>query len=143
VGAHPGPRRDEDDWSIAWTGCGCGHCDTLGAFLGSRSRRVFERPLATDGRRHVDPQIDSAGLPLNLPNHRSRKPPAGGQPDPVGEQVQNEPHAGGNLPHGAPHEKIRGAIAASTTAAPTPVRTRHSGAYDGVAYDGRPGTEAA
>ena len=41
------PPRDEDDWSIAWTGCGCGLCDTLGTFLGSRSRRVFEWPLAT------------------------------------------------------------------------------------------------
>ena len=27
------PPRDEDDWSIVWTGCGCGHCDTLGTFL--------------------------------------------------------------------------------------------------------------
>ena len=40
------PQRDEDDWSIAWTGCGCGLCATLGAFLGSRSQRVFEWPLA-------------------------------------------------------------------------------------------------
>jgi len=64
------PLRDEDDWSIGWTGCGCGLCDTLGTFLGSRSRRVFEWPLATDGRRHVHTQIDSAGLPVR---HRTRR----------------------------------------------------------------------
>jgi hypothetical protein len=36
------PPRDEDDWSITWTGCGCGLCHKLGTFLGSRSQRVFE-----------------------------------------------------------------------------------------------------
>jgi hypothetical protein len=56
------PLRDEDDWSIGSTGCGCGLCGTLGTFLGSRSRRTFEWPLATAGRRHVHTQIDSAGL---------------------------------------------------------------------------------
>jgi hypothetical protein len=35
-------------------------CGTLGTFLGSRARRIFEWPLATDGRRHVHTQIDSA-----------------------------------------------------------------------------------
>ncbi|MGQ0840720.1 2OG-Fe(II) oxygenase [Actinokineospora sp.] len=40
------PLRDEDDWSIEWTGCGCGLCDTLGTFLGSRSRQIFAWPLA-------------------------------------------------------------------------------------------------
>ncbi len=64
------PLRDEDDWSIEWTGCGCDLCDTLGTFLGSRSRRVFEWPLATDGRRHVHTQIDSAELPVR---HRTRR----------------------------------------------------------------------
>ena len=34
------PLRDEDDWSIAWTGCGCHLCDALGTFLGSQSRRL-------------------------------------------------------------------------------------------------------
>jgi hypothetical protein len=28
------PPRDKDDWSIAWTGCGCDLCDTLETFLG-------------------------------------------------------------------------------------------------------------
>jgi hypothetical protein len=64
------PLRDEDDWSIEWTACGCGLCDTLGTFLGSRSQRVFEWPLATAGRRHVHTQIDSSGLPVR---HRTRR----------------------------------------------------------------------
>ena len=68
------PPRDEDDWSIAWTGCGCGLCDTLGTFLGSRSRRVFEWPLATDGRRHVHAGIDSAGLPVRHHTRRQGRP---------------------------------------------------------------------
>ena len=68
------PPRDEDDWSIAWTGCGCGLCDTLGTFLGSRSRRVFEWPLAKDGRRHVHTQIDSAGLPVRHQTRRQGRP---------------------------------------------------------------------
>ena len=68
------PLRDEDDWSIEWTGCGCDVCGTLGTFLGSRSRRVFEWPLATDGRRHVHTQIDSAGLPVRHQTRRQGRP---------------------------------------------------------------------
>jgi hypothetical protein len=68
------PPRDEDDWSIEWSGCGCGRCDTLGTFLGSRSQRVFEWPLATDGRRHVHAQIDSAGLPVRHQTRRQGRP---------------------------------------------------------------------
>ena len=68
------PLRDEDDWSIDWTGCGCGLCDTLGAFLDSRSRRIFPWPLATDGRRHVHTQIDSAGLPVRHQTRRQGRP---------------------------------------------------------------------
>ncbi|MGO9219203.1 MAG: hypothetical protein ACLP5E_15790 [Streptosporangiaceae bacterium] len=26
------PLREEDDWSVEWTGCGCDLCDTLGRF---------------------------------------------------------------------------------------------------------------
>ena len=51
-------------------------------------------------------RVPLRSLLLNLPNHRSRKPPTRGQPDPVGEQVQNQPHAGRHLPHGAPHQKV-------------------------------------
>jgi hypothetical protein len=68
------PLRHEDDWSIEWTGCGCHLCDTLGTFLGSRSRRVFEWPLATDGRRHVHTQIDSAALPVRHQTRRQGRP---------------------------------------------------------------------
>jgi len=68
------PLRDEDDWAIGWAGCGCGLCDTLGAFLGSRTRRVFEWPLATDGRRHVHTRIDSAGLPVRHQTRRQGRP---------------------------------------------------------------------
>ncbi len=68
------PPREEDDWSIQWTGCGCGSCDTLGTFLCSRSRRIFEWPLATDGRRHVHSQIDSAWLPVRHQTRRQGRP---------------------------------------------------------------------
>jgi hypothetical protein len=68
------PRREDDDWSIAWTGCRCELCDTLAAFLGSRSRRTFEWPLAKDGRRHVHTQIDSAGLPVRHQTRRQGRP---------------------------------------------------------------------
>jgi 2OG-Fe(II) oxygenase superfamily len=68
------PPRDEDDWSIAWTGCTCDLCDTLGAFLGSQSRRTLEWPLATPGRRHVHSKIDSAGLPVRHTTRRRGRP---------------------------------------------------------------------
>jgi hypothetical protein len=68
------PRRDDDDWSIAWTGCGCDLCDTLGTFFGSRSRRIFEWPLVKNGRRHVHTQIDSAGLPVRHQTRRLGRP---------------------------------------------------------------------
>jgi hypothetical protein len=68
------PRREDDDWSIVWTGCRCDLCDTLGAFLGSRSRRTFEWPLAKDGRRHVHAQIDAAGLPVRHQTRRQGRP---------------------------------------------------------------------
>jgi hypothetical protein len=68
------PPRDEDDWSIEWTGCGCGLCNTLATFLGSRSRRIFAWPLATDGRRHVHARIDTAGLPVRHQTQRQGRP---------------------------------------------------------------------
>jgi hypothetical protein len=68
------PPRGEDDWSIAWAGCGCDLCDTLSEFLGSRSRRAFEWPLATPGRRHVHSQVDSAGLPVRHQTRRQGRP---------------------------------------------------------------------
>lgn len=68
------PQRDDDDWSIAWAGCPCDQCDTLGTFLGSRSRRIFEWPLAKDGRRHVHSHIDLAGLPVRHHTRRQGRP---------------------------------------------------------------------
>lgn len=68
------PPRDEDDWSIAWAGCRCDLCDTLGTFLASRSRRILAWPLATDGRRHMHVQIDSAGLPVRHETRRQGRP---------------------------------------------------------------------
>ncbi|GAA2239410.1 hypothetical protein GCM10010430_20800 [Kitasatospora cystarginea] len=66
--------RAADDWSIAWTGCGCELCATLETFLGSRSRRVLERPLAKDGRRHVHTKINSAELPVHHQTRRQGRP---------------------------------------------------------------------
>jgi hypothetical protein len=68
------PLRDEDDWSIEWTGCRCDLCDTLGAFLRSRSQRTFTWPLAKDGRRHVHTQLDSAELPVRHQTQRQGRP---------------------------------------------------------------------
>ncbi|AUY48309.1 2OG-Fe(II) oxygenase [Streptomyces sp. CB01881] len=66
--------RAADDWSIAWTGCGCELCAALETFLGSRSRRVLEWPLAKDGRRHVHTKIDSARLPVHHQTRRQGRP---------------------------------------------------------------------
>lgn len=68
------PQRKNDDWSIAWTGCGCEICDTLGGFLGSRTQRTFEWPLAKDGRQHVHARIDSADLPVRHQTLRQGRP---------------------------------------------------------------------
>ena len=40
----------------------------------SRSRRTFEWPLATDRRRHVHTQIDSAALPVRHQTRRQGRP---------------------------------------------------------------------
>jgi hypothetical protein len=68
------PPRDVDDWSIDWSGDGCDLCDTLGTFLGSRSRRIFEWPLAASGRAHVHSLIDSAELPVRHETRRQGRP---------------------------------------------------------------------
>jgi hypothetical protein len=68
------PPRDEVDWSVEWTGCGCDLCDRLGRFLGSRTQRTFEWPLAKDGRRHVRSRIDSAELPVRHQTRRQGRP---------------------------------------------------------------------
>ncbi|WP_234044630.1 2OG-Fe(II) oxygenase [Streptomyces adelaidensis] len=68
------PPRGADDWSISWTGCGCALCDRLGAFLGSRTQRVHEWPLAKDGRRHIHSRIDAAELPVRHQTRRQGRP---------------------------------------------------------------------
>ena len=68
------PVRAEDDWSIEWTGCGCGECLRLETFLGSRSERTHEWPLAKSGRQHVHRQIDDAGLPVRHTTRRQGRP---------------------------------------------------------------------
>jgi len=66
--------RAEDDWSIDWTGCGCGECLRLETFLASRSERTHEWPLAKPGRQHVHRQIDDAGLPVRHTTRRQGRP---------------------------------------------------------------------
>lgn len=68
------PARAEDNWSIEWTGCGCGECVRLGAFLRSGSAHVHEWPLAKTGRQHVHRQIDDAGLPVRHTTRRQGRP---------------------------------------------------------------------
>lgn len=68
------PPRAADDWAVAWAGCGCELCGVLGAFLGARSRRVLEWPLAKEGRRHVHTRIDSAELPVRHQTRRQGRP---------------------------------------------------------------------
>ncbi|MGI9000064.1 MAG: 2OG-Fe(II) oxygenase [Pseudonocardia sp.] len=64
----------DDDWSIAWTGCGCHLCVALATFLGSRSQQIHEWPLATDGRRHIHNQMEWAGLPVRHQTRRRGRP---------------------------------------------------------------------
>lgn len=68
------PPRAADDWSIPWTGCRCDLCDTLRTFLTSPTQRNLAWPLATDGRRHIHTQIDSAGLPVRHQTRRQGRP---------------------------------------------------------------------
>ncbi|MFD2468035.1 2OG-Fe(II) oxygenase [Amycolatopsis silviterrae] len=68
------PQREDGDWSIAWTGCRCELCDALRTFLGSRTQRTLEWPLAKDGRRHVHTQIESADLPVRHQTRRQGRP---------------------------------------------------------------------
>ncbi len=68
------PLREDDDWSIEWTGCGCELCATLATFLGSRTRQTLEWPLVTAGRRHVHSQIDAAELPVRHQTRRQGRP---------------------------------------------------------------------
>lgn len=60
------PARAADDWSVPWSGggCGCALCGTLGEFLAEPSERTLEWPLAEARRKHVKSQISAAELPV-------------------------------------------------------------------------------
>ena len=66
--------RDEDDWSITWSGCGCDLCQRLETFLASPTERTLEWPLAKRGRQHIHQQIDAAGLPVQHTTRRKGRP---------------------------------------------------------------------
>lgn len=68
------PGRDENDWSITWTGCGCDQCQRLETFLASQAERTLEWPLAKRGRQHVHHQIDASGLPVGHTTRRQGRP---------------------------------------------------------------------
>jgi hypothetical protein len=68
------PQRHGDDWSIAWSGCGCAICDRLGRFLAAPSERIHEWPLKADGRGHVHTKIDVAALPVRHLTRRQGRP---------------------------------------------------------------------
>ena len=68
------PSRDDDDWSITWTGCGCDLCQRLGAFLASPSERTLEWPLAKRGRQHLHQRIEIAGLSVRHTTRRQGRP---------------------------------------------------------------------
>ncbi len=70
------PQRVSGDWSIELPsgGCTCHLCGTLGEFLGDKSRRTFEWPLAQQGRQHVHSRIDAAELPVTHVTRRQGRP---------------------------------------------------------------------
>ncbi len=68
------PMRADDDWTIAWAGCGCADCARLETFLTSSTERTHEWRLAERGRRHIHSQIDAAGLPVRHITRRQGRP---------------------------------------------------------------------
>ena len=70
------PQRAPGDWSIGLPagGCTCDLCDTLRVFLEGQSRRIFEWPLAKQGRQHVHSRIDAAELPVTHVTRRQGRP---------------------------------------------------------------------
>ena len=69
------PYRDHDDWSIRLPGdCTCELCRALGKFLADPVRRVYEWPLAKEGRHHVHSRIDGAELPVTHVTRRQGRP---------------------------------------------------------------------
>ena len=69
------PSREPGDWSIGLpAGCACGPCGTLRTFLESKNRRIFEWPLAKDGRQHVHSRVDGSELPVTHVTRRQGRP---------------------------------------------------------------------
>ena len=70
------PQRASGDWSIELpgSGCTCGLCDTLRAFLEDKDRRAFEWPLAKQRRQHVHSRLDAAELPVTHVTRRQGSP---------------------------------------------------------------------
>lgn len=68
------PVREQGDWSIAWSGCGCELCERLAAFLGSATETTLEWPIAQARRQHVHRQIDDADLPVRHVTRRKGSP---------------------------------------------------------------------
>ena len=69
------PRRVPGDWTVELpAGCTCLLCGTLRAFLADPRRRVFDWPLAKDGRQHIHSRIDAAELPVTHVTRRQGRP---------------------------------------------------------------------
>jgi hypothetical protein len=69
------PARAADDWSIELAKvCSCELCESLGVFLGDRTRRSFEWPLAEPRRRHIHSRLERAELPVHHQTRRSGRP---------------------------------------------------------------------
>lgn len=68
------PQRADGDWSIELpSGCTCELCDSLRKFL-TGPNRLYEWPLAEQGRRHVHERIDRAELPVTHVTRRQGRP---------------------------------------------------------------------
>ncbi|MBB2890639.1 2OG-Fe(II) oxygenase [Flexivirga oryzae] len=68
------PTRAADDWSIAWSGCGCADCADFAKFLGSRTDRALRWPMAERRRQHIESHITSLGLPVSHTTERTGRP---------------------------------------------------------------------
>jgi hypothetical protein len=69
------PVRAAGDWSInPPEGCTCQLCRTLAGFLSDSDKRVLERPIKQDDRRHVHSAIDAAELPVRHQTRREGRP---------------------------------------------------------------------
>ncbi|MDT0202243.1 2OG-Fe(II) oxygenase [Nocardioides sp. AE5] len=68
------PPRLANDWSIAWSGCGCELCEGLQAFLSDRDETELDWPLRADRRQHIHQRIDAAELPVTHRTIRKGSP---------------------------------------------------------------------